>query len=113
LAVRTKLLTFPVALTTSLAVVYTAPSGETPIIKWLSATNGSGSDATFDIGIRGPSNSPAERFRIWRRLVPANTDIQMALWWVVPETYEIRARASAASAITLGLDGTELEGVAD
>lgn len=111
MAVRTKLLVPPtnLAVTTS-TLLYTCPAGETAIVKTITEVNGNASSRWYSMTL---SVSGADVPIIWRRLVPAASSAQLLTWIVVPAGEVLKVTNELATAITLSISGTELEGVAD
>jgi len=99
--VRSKLLVAGLILTsTAITEAYTAPVGETPIIKWLSVTNGTAGAVTLGAGFRPtPGSGTGQRYRIYKRSIPANSDLQLALWWVMIEGHALFFEAGTANAL--------------
>lgn len=111
MAVRTKLLVPPTNLAvTTATTLYTAPADETAIVKTITEVNGNASGRWYSMTL---NVSGADVPIIWRRVVPAAASSQLATWLVVPAGGILKVTSELATAITLSLHGTELEGVAD
>lgn len=98
----------PTTLTTSASsALYTVPTGKSTIIKQIVATNTSASAATFTLYIGAATASNAI---FSGTSVSANDSLVINLSQVLASTEEVRALASANSAINLTISGVENDG---
>jgi hypothetical protein len=94
------------------STVYTAPSGETVLIKGLSLVNTAGADQRIDLGINGTNASQ----RLVEQLVPAASSVVLNVFFVLQPGDTLRARCGSGASPTacaVYVGGAELEGVAD
>lgn len=110
MAVRTKQLaegTF----TNSNVTIYTCPTGETTIVKYVTLFNPSASTATT-VRVRLVTAGGARTFI--RQEIPIQTAVRIDSWLVMEPGDTIDALATAAGInVEYTLSGAELEGVAD
>jgi len=109
MAVRSKRLWGPVSIGTTLSLVYTAPDGETTLLKHLALVNSSAVPNLLSLRLNGTGGADT----IVAELVPGQGSVQLTGQFIVLQPGDqLRAIAGSASVFVSGF-GAQLEGVAD
>lgn len=114
MAVRSKQLTNgTVNVGSSAVTLYTATSGETPLLKYVTVFNRhASSSATFWLA-RGTGASSTQDGVFLTETLAAGEARRYEVWIVLGGSGNVSAIASISGAISIRLYGAELEGVAD
>lgn len=94
---------------TGTTTIFTVPSGETWLVKWLSAANDAGSGHEIQLYV----DSNAIGNQLFRETVPASSCIQREVWWVLVAGESLTAKGGSGQSTTITVHGAELEGIAD
>lgn len=109
MGVRSKRLWGPTTVTTATSIVYTAPAGETTLVKLITAVNIAALGSTLlSLRINGTLGGQL----VGQKVIPNGQDQWIEGFLVLQPGDILRATASQASLIVSGF-GAELEGVAD
>jgi len=111
--VRSKALKYTQNLSTTSAVVYTASSGETVLVKRVVIYNRHATNAATVTVSMGATAGATNNGTHLRETLQPQTCIDREVWWVLQPGIPISAIASANTSLTISLYGAELEGVAD
>lgn len=109
MAVRSKRLWGPTVVGLVDVVLYTAPAGETPVLKHLSIVNNAALSGEFILKVNGTTNSAA----IYRNNVTSTGNAQLVNAFMVLQPGDVVRGISSVASMVCSAYGAELEGVAD
>jgi hypothetical protein len=109
MSVHTKRVAGPIVVGTSDTTIGTVPAGKTWRVTGMSADNAGAGTTTFQLGI-GATGLGANVFRASVNVGNAILSTGIVLVFHAGEV--VKAKASVASALTLSMHGSELDGVA-
>ena len=109
MAVRSKRLAGPTALAAGSNLLYTCPSGETALVKFVTIVNAGavGRAVTIYVG------SAVAAHAVYSTALAVGASQTLDWFLVLHPGEELRAAPSAATDVVVSVSGAELEGVAD